>query len=122
MELDAITSLLTQVSSLANMTTTLKRPVAVQEMKTAKLIYVYCREDHVFDECLLNPTIVYYMRNFNQNNNPYSNMYNPWWNNIPTAAGVIEDWEIPVMLPNRMSQVHHLDIINSCHEKMFNKV
>ncbi|KAA3470719.1 gag-asp_proteas domain-containing protein [Gossypium australe] len=57
----------------------MKRPTTVQEMKSTKLSCIYCREDHVFDECPSNQISVYYMRNFNRNNNPYSNTYNPGW-------------------------------------------
>ncbi|KAA3469704.1 hypothetical protein EPI10_015465 [Gossypium australe] len=38
--------------------------------------------------------------------------------NIPTSIGVIKVWEIPVVLLDRMSLVHQLDIINSCHNKI----
>ncbi|MFQ6631046.1 hypothetical protein Gotur_010071 [Gossypium turneri] len=42
--------------------------------------------DHVFDECLSNPASMYYMGNFNQNNNPYSNTYNPRWKQHPNFS------------------------------------
>lgn len=51
MELDAITSLTTQISSLVNIIKTMKRLVAFQEIKSTELSCVYCSEDHVFDEC-----------------------------------------------------------------------
>ncbi|KAA3459067.1 aspartic proteinase CDR1-like [Gossypium australe] len=57
MELDVITSLTAQVSSLTNMIKALKRPTVVQEMKVAELTCVYYGEDHVFDECLSNPAL-----------------------------------------------------------------
>ncbi|XP_017636007.1 uncharacterized protein LOC108478088 [Gossypium arboreum] len=93
MELDAITSLTTQVSSLTNMTKTMKRPTAIQEMKAVELECVYYGEYHVFDECPSNLAFVCYMANFNWNNNPYSNTYNPrskqhpnfGWNNHGTG-------------------------------------
>ncbi|KAA3470663.1 hypothetical protein EPI10_016352 [Gossypium australe] len=87
MELDAITSLISQVSSLINMIKTLKRPTTVQEMKAAELVCVYYEEDHVFDECPSNPTSVYYMENFNcYNNNPYSNTYSSRWKQHPNFS------------------------------------
>ncbi|KAA3471226.1 reverse transcriptase [Gossypium australe] len=61
---------------------TLKRPAVVQEMKAAELTWEY----HDFDECPLNPTVVYYMRNFILNNNPYSNTYNPRWKQHPNFS------------------------------------
>ena len=51
MELDAIISFTTHVSSLTNMIKTMKIPTVVQEMKAIRLACVYCGEDHVFDEC-----------------------------------------------------------------------
>ncbi|KAA3477871.1 hypothetical protein EPI10_011729 [Gossypium australe] len=86
MELDAIISLIVHVSSLTNIIKTMKRPTAVQAMKAAKLICVYCGEDHVFYECPLNPASIYYIGNFNRNNNPYSNTYNPRWKQHPNFS------------------------------------
>ncbi|KAA3474218.1 Retrotransposon gag protein [Gossypium australe] len=103
-ELDAITSLTTQ------------------EMKAAELACVYCREDHVSDECPLNLVSVYYMGNFNRNNNPYSNTYNLGWKQNLISVGVSKGCEIPAMLFEKMLQVHHLDTINPYHGKMLSKI
>ncbi|KAA3461486.1 hypothetical protein EPI10_028052 [Gossypium australe] len=85
-ELDAITSLTAQVSSLTNMIKTLKRLVVVQEMKEVGLTCVYCGEDHVFDEFTSNPASLCYMGNFNRKDNPYSNTYNPIWKQHPSFS------------------------------------
>ncbi|XP_012477563.1 uncharacterized protein LOC105793184 [Gossypium raimondii] len=78
-ELDAITSLMTQVSFLANMIKTMKNPTVVHEMKLTELSCFYCGENHVFHEYPSNPASIYYMGNSNRNSNPYSNAYNSGW-------------------------------------------
>lgn len=50
-ELDAITSLTTHISSLINMIKIMKGLIVVQEMKAAELSCVYCNEDHAYEEC-----------------------------------------------------------------------
>ncbi|XP_052485154.1 uncharacterized protein LOC128040444 [Gossypium raimondii] len=75
-ELNVITSVTTQVSSLANMINTMQKSSEVKELKATRLSCVYCGEDHIFKECPSNPAFVYYMGNLNMNNNPYSNTYN----------------------------------------------
>ena len=46
----------------------------------------YCGEGHLFDNCPSNPESVYYVGNFNRNNNPYSNTYNPGWRQHPNFS------------------------------------
>ncbi|KAA3461917.1 Retrotransposon gag protein [Gossypium australe] len=75
MELDAITSLTSQVSSLMNMIKIQKRPAAVQEIKATELACVYCGEDHSH--------FIIWEIFFRNNNNPYSNTYNPGWKQHP---------------------------------------
>ena len=76
--INAITALSAQVTSLTNMikaiTTT---PTTVKQV--TELSCVYCGEDHDFDNCLGNPASVNYVGNFNRQpqNNPYLNTYNP---------------------------------------------
>ncbi|KAA3483564.1 hypothetical protein EPI10_005725 [Gossypium australe] len=93
LELDAITSLIAHVSSLTNMIKTLERATVMQEMKEAELTCVYCGEDHVFDECPSDPASVYYMGNFNRNDNHISIHTIQDGNNILILVGVIKEWE-----------------------------
>lgn len=41
--------------------------------------YVFCGEEHTFENCSFNPASVYYMGNQNRNNGMQSNSYNPTW-------------------------------------------
>ena len=49
---------------------------------------VYCGEGHLFDNCPGNPTSVNYVGSFNKQNqdNPYSNTYNPGWRQHPNFS------------------------------------
>ena len=49
---------------------------------------VYCGEGHLFDNCPGNPASVNYMSSFNRQNqdNPYSNTYNPGWRQHPNFS------------------------------------
>lgn len=48
---------------------------------------VYCSGWHLYDECPTNPVSVNYVGNFNRNNNPYSNTYNPGGEITPISHG-----------------------------------
>lgn len=54
MKLDAITSLTTQVSFIANMIRTMQRSIAAKEVKITDKICVYYGGNHDFEECHLN--------------------------------------------------------------------
>ena len=58
------------------MTTT---PATVNQVAEAS--YVYYGEMHLFDNCPGNPNSINYVGSFNKQNqnNPYSNTYNPRW-------------------------------------------
>ncbi|KAH9697048.1 hypothetical protein KPL71_023441 [Citrus sinensis] len=78
--IDAITALSAQVTSLTNMVKAMIADTATVKQVT-KLSCVYCGEEHDFNNCLGNPASVNYVGNFNRQpqNNPYSNTYNPCW-------------------------------------------
>ena len=78
--IDAITALSAQVTSLTNMVKAMTSATATVK-QVAELSCVYCGEEHDFDNCPGNPTSVNYVGNFNRQpqNNPYSNTYNPGW-------------------------------------------
>ena len=47
----------------------------------AEVSCVYCEKKYSFDNCFINPASVNYVGNLNRQNqnNPYSNTYNPRW-------------------------------------------
>ena len=65
------------------MTTT---PATVNQI--SDMSCVYCGEGHLFDNCPGNPASVNYMGSFNRQNqdNPYSNTYNPGWRQHPNFS------------------------------------
>ena len=86
-ELDALTSLASQVSSISsmlkNLTTNGCNSFAAQPLNQFENVAcVYYGEGNLFDECPSNPESVYYMGNQNQNRGRQelqSNFYNPSW-------------------------------------------
>ena len=72
------TVLSAQVTSLTNMVKTMTTALASVNL-VAEVSCVYCREGHLFDNCPGNPASVNYVGSFNRQNqdNPYSNTYNP---------------------------------------------
>ncbi|XP_024020121.1 uncharacterized protein LOC112091245 [Morus notabilis] len=83
-EVDAVTALTAQVSSLASILKSMNH-----EVNSPQFIAVsctYCGEGHLFDSCPSNPESACYMGNFNRNNNPYSNTYNPGWRQHPNFS------------------------------------
>ncbi|XP_062104029.1 uncharacterized protein LOC133815176 [Humulus lupulus] len=89
-DVDAITSLAAQVSSISNMLKIMNigmnqsvgKPMGTQFGKMENISCVYCGEGHTFDNCPSNPAVVCYMENQNRND-PYSNSYNPSWRQHP---------------------------------------
>ncbi|XP_062075192.1 uncharacterized protein LOC133779221 [Humulus lupulus] len=49
---------------------------------------VYCGDRHMFENCPSNPAAVCYVgnQNYNRNNSPYSNSYNPAWRHHPNLS------------------------------------
>ncbi|KAH9679769.1 hypothetical protein KPL71_026264 [Citrus sinensis] len=82
--IDAITALSAQVTSLTNIVKAMTSAPATVKQVT-ELSCVYCGEEHDFDNCPGNPASVNYVGNFNRQpqNNPYSNTYNPGWKQHP---------------------------------------
>ncbi|XP_062075621.1 uncharacterized protein LOC133779716 [Humulus lupulus] len=92
-DVDAITSLAAQVSSISNMLKTMNmgmnqsmgQPMGTQMGQMESISCVYCCEGHTFDNCPSNPASVCYMGNQNRNG-PYSNSYNPSWRQHPNFS------------------------------------
>ncbi|XP_062085900.1 uncharacterized protein LOC133792007 [Humulus lupulus] len=90
-DVDAITSLAAQVSSISNMLKTMNmgmnqsmgKPMATQMGQMESISCVYCGEGHTFENCPSNPAVVCYMGNQNRNG-PYSN--NPSWRQHPNFS------------------------------------
>ncbi|XP_024027611.1 uncharacterized protein LOC112093437 [Morus notabilis] len=78
-EVDAVTALTAQVSSLSNILKSLNVAAPANAATPVALTCVYCGAKHSFENCPSNPESVCYVNNFNQNNNPYSNSYNQGW-------------------------------------------
>ncbi|KAH9667508.1 hypothetical protein KPL70_021064 [Citrus sinensis] len=84
---DVLTALSAQVTSLINMVKAITTaPATVNQV--AEISCVYCGGGHLFDNCPGNPTSVNYVDNFNRQNqdNPYSNIYNPGWRQHPNFS------------------------------------
>ena len=78
--IDAIMTLSAQVTSLTNIVKAMTSvPAAVKQV--AELSCMYCEDEYLLDNCPGNPASVNYVGNFNRQNqnNPYSNTYNPGW-------------------------------------------
>ena len=81
---DAFITLSAQVTSLTNMVKAMTTdPTTINQV--AKVSCMYCGEGHLFDNCPENPASVNYVDNFNRpnQNNQYSNTYNPRWKQHP---------------------------------------
>ncbi|KAK4263289.1 hypothetical protein QN277_028724 [Acacia crassicarpa] len=84
-ELDAMTALTTQVSTLTNVVKGLTLPPT----QLAQVACVHCGGDHSYAQCLANPESVNFVNNFNRGgnaNNSYSNTYNPGWRQHPNFS------------------------------------
>ncbi|XP_062099623.1 uncharacterized protein LOC133805454 [Humulus lupulus] len=92
-DVDAITSLVAQVSSISNMLKTMNmgmnqsmgQPMGTQMGQMESISWVYCGEGHTFDNCPSNPAVICYMGIQNRNG-PYSNSYNPSWRQHPNFS------------------------------------
>ena len=81
---DALTTLSAQVTSLTNMVKTMTTaPATVNQV--ARVSCVYYGEGHLYDNCPKNSASVNYVGNFNKQNqsNPFSNTYNLGWRHHP---------------------------------------
>ncbi|KAA3473721.1 retroelement pol polyprotein-like [Gossypium australe] len=123
-EVDAITSLASQVSSISSMTKNLTTNgsnsfAAQPPNQFENIAYVYCGEGHLLEECPSNPESVYYMGNQNQNRGRQglqSNFYNSsWrnhldfsWSNQGAGTSTVYTQPRPTQLPNFPQQVQKL--------------
>ncbi|XP_017609690.1 uncharacterized protein LOC108455664 [Gossypium arboreum] len=93
-EVDALTSLASQVSSISSMLKNLTTNgsnsfVAQPPNQYENIACVYGGEGHVFEECPSNPSSINYIGNQNQNRGRQglqSNFYNPSWRNHPNLS------------------------------------
>ncbi|XP_062085597.1 uncharacterized protein LOC133791695 [Humulus lupulus] len=80
-EVDALSDLTAQVSSMTNLLKTMSMGGNLQSTpmgKVENVSCVYCGGGHTFDSCPSNPASVCYLGNqIDNRNNPYSNSYNP---------------------------------------------
>ncbi|XP_062086166.1 uncharacterized protein LOC133792274 [Humulus lupulus] len=91
LEVDALTALTAQMASMTNILKHMSLGGNIQPaaaIQSAEVSCVYCGDGHTFENCPSNPASVCYVgnQNFNRNNNPYSNTYNPAWKNHPNLS------------------------------------
>lgn len=86
-EVDALTALTVQVSSMSSLLKNMSMRGNLQAApiaQVAAVFCVFCGNEHTFDSCPSNPESIYYVGNQNMSrNDPYSNSYNPGWRNHP---------------------------------------
>ena len=114
---DVLIALSAQVTSLTNMVKVMTTvPTIVNQI--TEVFCVYCREGHLFDNCLGNPALVNYVGNYNRqnHNNFYLNTYNPRWRQHPNFYGKII---IKMLLypEDKTSLLNHLDFTNKIKGK-----
>ncbi|XP_061366894.1 uncharacterized protein LOC133310023 [Gastrolobium bilobum] len=87
-ELDAVSALSAQISALNNSIKTMSLSAEAKPVNalTDVISCVFCNSPHIYDNCPQNPQSVCFIGNFNRNNNPYSNTYNPGWRNHPNLS------------------------------------
>ncbi|KAL4304197.1 hypothetical protein GQ457_10G010420 [Hibiscus cannabinus] len=85
-ELEPTDSVSAQLAALTNMVKNLQRPSSSQEVKVIASYCDLCNANHDSFECPQNPESSFYVGNFNRNNNPYSNTYNPGWKQHPNFS------------------------------------
>ncbi|KAL4378104.1 hypothetical protein GQ457_02G030500 [Hibiscus cannabinus] len=85
-ELEPTDSVSAQLAALTNMVKNLQRPSSSQEVKVIASYCDLCNVNYDFFECPQNPESSFYVGNFNRNNNPYSNTYNPGWKQHPNFS------------------------------------
>ncbi|KAK4264934.1 hypothetical protein QN277_026049 [Acacia crassicarpa] len=84
-ELDAMTALIAQVSTLTNMV----KGLTLLSMQPSQVACLYCGGEHSYAQCSANPEAVNFVNNFNKGsnaNNLYSNTYNPGWRQHPNFS------------------------------------
>ncbi|XP_062118742.1 uncharacterized protein LOC133832412 [Humulus lupulus] len=91
LEVDALTALTAQMASMTNILKNMSLGGNIQPaaaIQSVEVSCVYCGDGHTFENCPSNPASVCYVgnQNFNRNNNPYSNTYNPAWKNHPNLS------------------------------------
>ncbi|XP_062088718.1 uncharacterized protein LOC133795279 [Humulus lupulus] len=91
LEVDALTALTAQMASMTNILKNMSLGGNIQPaaaIQSAEISCVYCGDGHTFENCPSNPASVCYVgnQNFNRNNNPYSNSYNPAWRQHPNLS------------------------------------
>ncbi|KAM6558679.1 hypothetical protein CsatA_027919 [Cannabis sativa] len=91
LEVDALTALTAQMASMTNILKNMNMGGSVQPaaaIQRAEISCVYCGDGHTFENCPSNPASMCYVgnQNFNRNNNPYSNSYNPAWKHHPNFS------------------------------------
>ncbi|XP_061361020.1 uncharacterized protein LOC133304948 [Gastrolobium bilobum] len=87
-ELDVVSALSAQISALNNSIKTLSLSAEAKPVNalTDAILCVFCNGPHIYDNCPQDPQSVCFIGNFNRNNNPYSNTYNPGWRNHPNLS------------------------------------
>ncbi|KAL4282225.1 hypothetical protein GQ457_03G008650 [Hibiscus cannabinus] len=85
-ELEPSDAISAQLAALTNMVKNLQRPSNSQEVKVIASYCDLCNANHDLFECPKNPESSFYVGNFNRNNNPYSNTYNPGWKQHPNFS------------------------------------
>ncbi|XP_024024962.1 uncharacterized protein LOC112092619 [Morus notabilis] len=85
-EVDAVTALTAQVSSLSTILKSMNVATGANAATPIALTCVYCGDGHSFENCPSNSESVCYVNNFNSNNNPYSNSYNQGWKQHPNFS------------------------------------
>lgn len=84
-EVEALTSLAAEVSSMSNMLKTISMGMGPQMGQLAEVSCVYCGDGHAYENCPSNPASVCFVGNQNRNN-LYSNSYNPGWRQHPNFS------------------------------------
>ncbi|XP_062118441.1 uncharacterized protein LOC133832069 [Humulus lupulus] len=95
LEVDALTALTAQVSSMTNFLKNMSLGGMVQPAtmgQVSNVSCVYCGDGHTFESCPSNPASICYVGNQNANrNNPYSNSYNPGWRQHPNFSWGVKE-------------------------------
>ncbi|XP_062100842.1 uncharacterized protein LOC133806768 [Humulus lupulus] len=91
LEVDALTALTAQMASMTNILKNLSLGGNIQPaaaIQSGDISCVYCGDGHMFENCPSNPAAVCYVgnQNYNRNNSPYSNLYNPAWRQHPNLS------------------------------------
>ncbi|XP_061345310.1 uncharacterized protein LOC133291129 [Gastrolobium bilobum] len=82
-ELDAITALTAQVSSLTSVLKSMNLADGVKAQQNGVASCTFCGGENLFDSCPSNPQSACYVGNFNRGTNQHANTYNPNWRQHP---------------------------------------